>query len=150
MPANLLDLPYEIIRLLTCHLPLIETLRLSECCLRLVSLFDYNHDPRLDDQRAVDRATVVNCVHIIKKLVLVEHIDVRQILIWACTVGEEEFAKQLLFKPRINSACIDSAFIKAASNGHASIIQLMMNVSAVDRNYNYDAAELLESERCPD
>jgi F-box domain len=105
MPTNLLDMPYEIIRLLTSHLSLKAALRLSECCRRLASFLDYNHDPRIDKQRATKREIEKNCVNIMKKLVLVKHIDILRMLLWTCTVGEEEMVRRLLLKPRIDAAC---------------------------------------------
>jgi hypothetical protein len=75
MSTILLDMPYEIVRLFTKRLRLEDTLRLSETCLRLSSFLDYNHDPRLDDQWAIERAVMKNRGPIIRKLLLVEHVD---------------------------------------------------------------------------
>jgi ankyrin repeat protein len=126
MRASLSEMPIEVARLITSRLPFKETLRLSESCSRLASLFDFNHDPRMDYQFAIRHACKKCCREAINKLLTVNHVDRAITVQWACENGEVAIVIKILqegmnlFNDMIH---FDNVTI-AAKNGHNSVLEL--------------------------
>jgi ankyrin repeat protein len=98
-------LTYEIIRSITSRLNFKDTLTLSECCRRLSSLFDYNHDPRLDDQFALGRAMHSNSPTLVYKLLhKVKNSNLGIPFVWACEKGHLAVVKLLIENHGIDSS----------------------------------------------
>jgi F-box domain len=94
---DLATVPYDIVRLITSHLPFISALRLTRCCSRLASLQDYNHNPRLYDQFAINQAFLVGRTSMILQLIYFKFVDLE--LVWSLATGYgDDFIWAILLK----------------------------------------------------
>jgi Ankyrin repeats (3 copies) len=144
MTNHISTLPYELIRKITSHLPLTDALRLGECCVRLASFRDYNHDPRLDDQAAIIKASKLGLYEFVGKLLHVRHVNLLRGFEEACLNGHVELVK--LFTSDSHSFSHRNLFYgfqKALGRGHLGIVQEMVESGKVDPSAHENSAIMI-------
>jgi ankyrin repeat protein len=82
---------------------------------------------------------------VIRKLLLVEHVDTSRALNWACTECEEELVIKLLANPQIESGSRGYALSNDASKGHVSIVEYISKGTLDQFDFEYYGYNALRS-----
>jgi hypothetical protein len=115
--------------------------------IRLASLRDFNHDPRLDDQAAIKRAEQANLQYITKRLVSVKHVDVAMLLHSASFFGGVEVVKLCIVSRLVpSSADFGESLILALFNSHVHEVKEMLKSGLVDPSTDENLAIRLAAE----
>jgi Ankyrin repeats (3 copies) len=161
MTTSICSIPYELVCSITSCLPIKDALRLNQCCWRLASFQDYNHDPRRDNQAGILKAQRAELWDIFKRLLLIKHVDVTMCFQLATYNGQAEVVKLCIFSSVAPppSAVVQDAFKLAINLGHQQVVKVLVNSGLVDpsmqdnfaikvaaRNGNASIVEILMSD----
>lgn len=110
-----------------------DALRLSQCCWRLASFRDYNHDPRLDDQAGIINACKLGLWEVVSLMMNVAHVDLNTCLLEGCANGQLGIVKLLIRnKHLLNAGTFYADFWEAIKEGHSDVVQEMIHSGLVD------------------
>jgi hypothetical protein len=129
MPNKLSTLLYDIIRLIASLLPLKDSLRLSVCSRRLQPLYDYNHDPRLDNQFAVSKGVEKRKWTLLETIILVPYVAHEYLFRMAAAHGQDALMQRIMKIREFPLTSMYHAFWIAACKGHVCCMQLLLNSS---------------------